>query len=311
MSRPRDLSGYGAEPPSLRWPGGAGLAVNFVLNVEEGAEYTVADGDGRSESALSEVRASRVPRGERDLAVESMYEYGSRVGFWRLHRLFTGRGLPLTVFASALALERVPGIAEAIAGTDWDICAHGYRWVEHYHLDPETEAQHIALAYTSIKKSVGRAPRGWYCRYAPSEATRGLVVAHGGFTYDSDAYNDEIPYWTDVDGAAHLVVPYTMVTNDAKFLSGDVFSGRDFADCLIDSFDTLLAEAARTPRMMSVGLHPRIIGHPGRMSGLVRFLDHISDKAGVWVCRRAEVADHWRAHVPPPTAVPSPAGGAE
>lgn len=301
MNRTRDLVGYGAHPPEVRWPGGAGLAVNFVLNVEEGAEYTVSDGDGRSEAALSEVRASRIKPGDRDLAVESMYEYGSRVGFWRLYRLFRARGLPLTIFASALALERVPPIAEAIAQTDWDICAHGYRWIEHYHLDPEAEEEQIALAHASISKSVGRAPRGWYCRYSASTSTRKLVIKHGGFDYDSDAYNDDLPYWTNVDGAEHLVVPYTMVNNDAKFLSGDVFSARDFADCLIDSFDTLHEESAQAPRMMSIGLHSRIIGHPGRITGLTRFLDHIAGKPGVWVCGRAAIAEHWRAHVPPPS----------
>jgi len=229
-----------------------------------------------------------------------MYEYGSRVGFWRLHRLFQSRGLPLTVFASALALERTPRIARAIAETDWDICAHGYRWVEHYLLDPEIESDNIARAHASISESIGRPPRGFYCRYSASMATRRLVVAHGGFDYDSDAYNDELPYWTDVNGAAHLVVPYTMVTNDAKFLSGDVFSANDFAECLIDSFDVLRAEATEVPRMMSVGLHPRIIGHPSRFAALVQFIDHISAKPGVWVCRRADIADHWRAEMPPP-----------
>ena len=306
MSRPRDLVGYGADPPAVHWPGGAGLAVNFVLNVEEGSEYSIEDGDGHSESALSEVRASRVPRGDRDLAVESMYEYGSRVGFWRLHRLFRSSALPATVFASAVALERTRPIARAIAQTDWDICAHGYRWVEHYHLDPESEAEHIARAYSSIAKSVGRPPRGWYCRYSASLATRRLLVEHGGFDYDSDAYNDEVPYWTDVEGASHLVVPYTMVMNDAKFLSGDVFSANDFAACLIDSFDVLLSESKDTPRMMSVGLHPRIIGHPSRFTALTRFIDHISGKPGVWVCRRSDIADHWRSTVPPPTASARP-----
>lgn len=300
MSRTRDLAGYGAHPPTVRWPGGAGLAVNFVLNVEEGSEYSIHDGDGRSESALTEVRASRVPLGDRDLAAESMYEYGSRVGFWRLHRLFTGRGVPLTVFASALALERCPDIAQAIAATDWDVCAHGYRWVEHYLIDPTTEADQIARAHTSLAKTLGRAPRGWYCRYSASAATRGLVCAHGGFDYDSDAYNDDLPYWTQVGGHAHLVIPYSMVTNDAKFLSGDVHSGRDYADFLIDTFDVLLEESRDVPRMMSVGLHARVIGHPGRMAGLIRFMDYIAGRDGVWQCRRGDIADHWRATVPPP-----------
>ncbi|MEM7444680.1 MAG: polysaccharide deacetylase family protein [Pseudomonadota bacterium] len=299
MSSKRNLVGYGAHPPDIRWPGGAGLAVNFVLNVEEGAEYSVDDGDGRSESALSEVRASRVPEGDRDLAVESMYEYGSRVGFWRLYRLFRDRGLPLTVFASAQALERAPHIAAAIAETDWDVCAHGWRWIEHYRLDPATEAEHIARAHKSLTKSLGRPPRGWYCRYSASLETRRLLLAHGGYDYDSDAYNDELPYWTEVDGIEHLVIPYTMVTNDAKFLTGDVFAASEFSDFLIDTFNVLHAESADMPRMMSVGLHSRVIGHPGRAAALIRFLDHIKGVPGVWVCRRAEIADHWRAHVRP------------
>lgn len=299
MNRARDLAGYGANPPDIRWPGGAGLAVNFVLNVEEGSEYSIGDGDGRSESALSEVRASRIPPGDRDLAAESMYEYGSRVGFWRIHDLFRERNLPLTIFASALALERNPQTAQAIAATDWDICAHGYRWIEHYHLTPEVEAEHIASAHGSILKTIGRAPQGWYSRYSASTATRGLVVAHGGYGYDSDAYNDDLPYWTDVNGTSHLVLPYTMVTNDAKFLSGDVFSARDFSDFLIDSFDMLRAESTQKPRMMSIGLHSRIIGHPGRLAGLVRAIDHINQHHDIWMCGRDQIAAHWREVSPP------------
>jgi len=298
MTRARDLAGYGALPPAMRWPGNAGLALNFVLNVEEGAEYSIGDGDGRSETALTEVRAPRVPEGKRDFAAESMYEYGSRVGFWRLHRLFTSRGVPLTVFASALALERCPNIAAAIAQTDWDICAHGLRWIEHYNLDPATERHHIARAYDSIKKTTGRAPEGWYCRYSASEATRGLVAAHGGYLYDSDAYNDDLPYWVREGSGAHLVLPYTMTNNDAKFLGGDVMIASHFAAFLIDAFDVLLAESATMPRMMSVGLHPRIIGQPGRILGLIQFLDHVAAKQGVWICGRSQIARHWLATVP-------------
>ncbi|SDE98953.1 polysaccharide deacetylase family protein [Limimaricola pyoseonensis] len=293
MSGARDLTGYGQRPPELRWPNGAGLALNFVLNVEEGSEYSIGDGDGKSEGALLEVRAPRVPAGARDLAAESMYEYGQRVGFWRLHELFTSRGLPLTIFAAALSLERAPEVAAAIADTDWDLCAHGWRWVEHYHLDPDTEREHIARAHDSITRSVGRAPRGWYSRYAPSTQTRRLVVEHGGYLYDSDAYNDDLPYWTEVEGQRHLVVPYSMVTNDAKFLSGDVFGARDYAGFLIDSFDVLLAESRRVPRIMSVGLHSRIIGHPGRLAGLMRFMDHVARQEGVWVAGREAIAAHW------------------
>lgn len=298
-ARPRDLTGYGASPPALRWPDGSGLALNFVLNVEEGSEYSVGDGDGRSESALIEVRASRVPEGQRDLAAESMYEYGSRVGFWRLKRLFQSRGLPLTIFASALALERAPEIARAIADTDWDICAHGWRWIEHYRLDAATEAEHIRKAHDSIRRSVGRAPSGWYCRYSASEATRDLVAAHGGYLYDSDAYNDDLPYWTQAAGRAHLVIPYSMATNDAKFLSGDVYSGAEYAAFLIDTFDVLLAESTEMPRMMSVGMHGRVIGHPGRLAGLIRFLDHVQARLGVWICGRAQIAKYWRATIAP------------
>jgi peptidoglycan/xylan/chitin deacetylase (PgdA/CDA1 family) len=295
---PRDLRGYGPSVPSLRWPNGAGLALNFVLNVEEGSEYSFDNGDGRTDKALLEVRAPRVPDNQRDLAAESMYEYGSRVGFWRLYRLFRDRNLPLTVFASALALERSPGIAKAIADTDWDICAHGMRWEEHYLLDPETEKARIEHAYASIKQSLGRSPRGWYCRYAPSEATRSLVVAHGGFLYDSDSYADDIPYWVSVGGKPHLVVPYSMVTNDAKFAGGDVYTGCHYADFLIDSFDVLLTESATMPRMMSVGMHPRVIGHPGRVAGLMRFLDHVQGRSDVWITGREAIAAHWAAALP-------------
>ena len=306
MSRPRDLAGYADAPPRVRWLGGAGLAVNFVLNVEEGSEYAIGDGDGRSEAALTEVRASRVPQGQRDLAAESMYEYGTRAGFWRLHHLFRSREVPVTVFAAALALERSPAIAEAIGATDWDLCAHGWRWVEQYRLTPEEEAEHVARAHDSIARTTGRAPRGWYSRYSASEATRGVVAAHGGYDYDSDAYNDDLPYWTEVGGAPHLVVPYSLVTNDAKFLAGDAFEPAGFAAFLIDTFDVLVAEAEEQPRMMSVGLHPRIVGHPGRMAGLVRFLDHVQGPAGrkgggAWLCRRGEIAEHWRAAVPAPS----------
>lgn len=298
MKDGRDFLGYGPTPPALRWPNGAGLALNFVLNVEEGSEYSVGAGDGRSEKALLEVRAPRVPDGARDLAAESMYEYGQRVGFWRLHDLFRDRGLPLTIFASAVALERTPRVAEAIRDSGWDICAHGWRWVEHYHLDEATERDHIARAFDSIAATTGRAPKGWYSRYAPSVRTRALVVEHGGYLYDSDAYNDDLPYWTTVGDRQHLILPYSMVTNDAKFMSGDVFTGQDYASFLCDSFDVLLAESKVKPRMMSVGLHSRIIGHPGRLAGLMRFLDHVAKEDSAWICGRDQIAEHWQAAGP-------------
>ncbi len=239
----RDFVGYGETPPEVCWPGGARLAVNVVLNYEEGSEYSIDDGDGRSDATLTEVAQARVPHGLRDLGAESMFEYGSRVGFWRLYRLFRDRRLPLTVFAAALALERNPAAARAIAATDWDVVCHGWRWIEQYLLDEATERDHIARAHASLTRLIGRAPEGWYCRYAPSPNTRRLVVEHGGFGYDSDAYNDELPYWVTVDGRAHLVVPYSLATNDAKLVGGPLVTGRAFGEFLIDSFEELLAES--------------------------------------------------------------------
>jgi len=300
MEHRRDFVGYARTPPDIRWPNGARLALNFVLNYEEGSEYSMADGDGRTDATLTEVSQPRVPRGQRDLGAESMFEYGSRVGFWRLYRIFRERGLPVTVFASALALERNPEAARAIADTDWDVVCHGRRWIEHYLLDEDAERQEIAHAFESVRALVGRAPEGWYCRYAPSTATRRLLVEHGGFTYDSDAYNDELPYWVEVADRHHLVVPYSLATNDAKLVGGPLVTGRAFADFLIDSFDELVSEADVHARMMSVGMHARILGQPGRARGLRAFLDHVAGRDDVWICRRADLAAHWRALVPPP-----------
>ena len=228
-----------------------------------------------------------------------MFEYGSRVGFWRIYRLFRDRGLPLTVFASALALERNPVAAKAVADSGWDVVCHGRRWIEHYLLDEATERDEIAQAFDSIHRLIGSPPEGWYCRYAPSPFTRKLLVEHGGFTYDSDAYNDELPYWVQVEGHPHLIVPYSLVTNDAKLVGSPLVTGRAFGEFLIDSFDELVSEATVHPRMMSVGMHARILGHPGRIRGLQAFLAHIQDRDDVWVCRRGDLAAHWRAVVPP------------
>lgn len=294
----RDLVGYGPDAPAVTWPGGARLAVNLVINYEEGAEYAFEHDDGRSDLGLLDIAQARLPAGVRDLAAESLFEYGSRVGVWRLFRLCESRGVPATVFAAALALERNPAVAAAIVRNGWDVAAHGWRWIAHTDLDEATEREHIARAYASIERLTGRPPEGWYCRYAPSANTRRLVVEHGGFTYDSDAYNDELPYWVRVDGRAHLVVPYSLTTNDAKLVGGPLVTGRQFGDFLIDAADELLAE--QRPRMMSVGLHARIAGHPGRLAGLRRFLDHIQGRPDVWLCRRSDLASHWRAHMPPP-----------
>ncbi len=296
----RDLRGYGEHPVDPQWPNGAAVALNFVLNYEEGAERTIEDGDGTSERALLEVPESRVKAGDRDLAAESMYEYGARVGFWRLRRLFLERRLPLTVFACAVALERAPDAARAIRETDWDICCHGWRWEEAFALPPETQRDNIMRAFESLQRTTGKTPGGWYSRYAPSEDTRRLLVEHGRFLYDSDAYNDELPYWVDCGGRPHLVVPYSLAVNDTKMLSGGLITGRLFFEYLKDTLDMLRAEGRTQPRMMNVGLHPRIIGHPGRAIGLERFLDYASAQTDVWICRRLDIAKHWPIHFPPP-----------
>ena len=293
---PRDLIGYGAHPPDPKWPGGARLALNIVLNYEEGSEYSMYD-DGVSEPTLTEVPSSDV-RG-RDLAAESMFEYGSRVGFWRILRLLQERQLPMTVFGCALALERHPPAAQAIRDAGFDVCCHGWRWIKHYELDEAEERQHIERAIASLQKTVGERPLGWYCRYGPSVNTRRLLVAEGGFLYDSDTYNDELPYWVKVDGKPHLIVPYNMTTNDSKYARSGMTTSDDFFTLCRDAFDMLYAEGKTAPKMMSVGLHCRLTGHPSRAVGLARFLDHVlQHKDAVWVCRRLDIARHWRTHFP-------------
>jgi allantoinase len=291
---PRDLTGYAGAPPDPQWPNRARLAVNFVLNYEEGSEYSLPDGDGYSEASLTEMPASPVPRGERDLAAESMFEYGSRVGFWRLRRLFAERGLPATVFACALALQRNPPAIRAIQTAGFDICCHGWRWIEHYRLGEEEEREHIARAAAALTDMFGEHPPGWYCRTGPSVNTRRLLVEAGGFLYDSDAYNDELPYWLNVGGTGHLVVPYSLVTNDSKFGRGIFVTADDFFAFCRDQFDMLYAEGADQPKMMSVGLHLRLMGHPARAAGLARLLDYVAGFDDVWICRRRDIAGHWR-----------------
>jgi allantoinase len=292
----RDLVGYGRRRPNARWPGGARVAVQFAINYEEGSEYTILDGDGRTEAGLAESPGGRVPRG-RDLAFETMYEFGSRVGIWRLFRLFREREIPATVFGCALALERNPAVAEALVEAGFDVCCHGWRWEEHFLLSEQQERERIARAIASIEKTTGSRPLGWYCRFGPSENTRRLLVEEGGFLYDSDAYNDELPYWTIVGGKRHLVVPYSMETNDGKFAAAAGFAtSSDFDVYLMDAFDQLYEEGLETPALMSVGLHPRMAGRPARARALARFLDHVLEHDKVWVCRRLDVARHWRAH---------------
>jgi allantoinase len=299
MEYPRDLVGYGATPPHPRWPDGARLALQMVVNYEEGSEYTILDGDGRNEVGLAETPGGRTPKGMRDLAMESMYEYGSRVGFWRLFRLFTERQVPITVFACAVALERNPAVARAIVEAGLDVCCHGWRWIEHFQLTEAEEREHIRRAVDSLTRTTGTRPLGWYCRYGPSAHTRRLLVEEGGFVYDSDAYNDELPYWVTVGGRPHLVVPYTLDANDGKFCTpAGVGTGDEFFTYLRETFDVLYREGARGPRMMSVGLHCRLAGRPARADGLARFLDYVQRHEGVWICRRIDIARHWHTEYP-------------
>jgi peptidoglycan/xylan/chitin deacetylase (PgdA/CDA1 family) len=295
----RDLIGYGRTPPDPKWPNGARLALNFVLNIEEGSEYSIGNGDGFSEAMLTEMGDSPLPRGARDLAAESMFEYGSRVGIWRVLGLFESRKLPLTAFACAMVLEQQPLVAAALREAGHDVCCHGWRWVEHYLLSEEEERQHIAKAVESLRRTMGAGPAGWYCRYGPSVNTRRLVHEHGGFLYDSDTYNDELPYYVTVADKPHLVVPYALSTNDVKFVRGNIAVASDFTALLTDAFDQLYDEGAHAPKMMSVGMHARLLGHPARARGLARFLDYAKGHSGVWICRRQDIARHWLAEHPP------------
>jgi putative urate catabolism protein len=294
----RDFIGYGRTPPDPRWPNGARIAVNFVLNHEEGSEPSYPDGDNVSEWGLTEVAPVNPGVIGRDLAAEGMFAYGSRVGVWRILRLFAERDLPLTVFGCALALERNPQVAAAIRSAGHDVCCHGWRWVKHYELSEADERAQIAKAVASITATMGERPSGWYCRYGPSVNTRRLLIEEGGFLYDSDAYDDELPYWTRAHDRPHLVVPYTLSTNDVKFGRGSFGTADDFFTYCRDAFDMLYAEGRTQPKMLSIGLHNRIIGHPGRAVGLQRLLDHMSRHAGVWITRRIDIARHWVATHP-------------
>jgi putative urate catabolism protein len=292
----RDLVGYGATPPDPRWPNGARLALSFVLNYEEGGERTILEGDGESESFLHEVVGAPPTIGRRNLNTESMFEYGSRAGFWRIHRIFTSHGLPLTVYAVGQALERNPEAARAMVDAGWEVASHGYRWIDYIEWDEEAEREHFRLAIEAIEKTCGQRPVGWYTGRL-SDNTRRLVVETGGFLYDSDSYADELPYWVEVEGQDHLVIPYTLDNNDMKFMSTNGFvTSSQFLEYLVDAFEQLYAEGGR---MMNVGLHCRIVGRPGRAPALDKFLAHVKQKDNVWVTTRAEIARHWREHHPP------------
>nr|WP_299245837.1 allantoinase PuuE [uncultured Halomonas sp.] len=299
---PRDLIGYGRNPPHANWPGNARIAVQFVLNYEEGGENSVLHGDSGSEQFLSEIiGAEAYPA--RHLSMESIYEYGSRAGVWRILKEFERRGLPLTVFGVAMALERNPEVAQAFKELGHEIACHGYRWIHYQNTPEEVEREHMQKAIEIFQRLYGEKPLGWYTgRDSPN--TRRLVLDEGSFLYDSDYYGDDLPFWTkekNSQGEAppHLVVPYTLDSNDMRFASPQGFNtGEQFFTYLRDAFDVLYAEGEEAPKMLSIGLHCRLIGRPGRFRGLQRFLDHIEAHDRVWVTRRVDIARHWAEHHP-------------
>ncbi len=295
----RDLIGYGANPPDPKWPGGARLAVNFVMNYEEGSEPSVQNGEGFTETGLTEAHGLNQGMKGRDLAGERMFECGSRVCFWRPMRLFKERKLPMTVFGCALAMKRHPSACAAIKAAGHDVCSHGWRWIKHFDLSEDEEREHIREAVISFKQIIGKAPAGWYCRHGPSLNTRRLVVEHGGFLYDSDYYGDELPFWKKVDGKPQLIIPYSLTHNDGKY-AGWTGTSDDWFAFIRDGFDMLYKEVAKHPKMMSVGLHMRLIGYPARAAGLERLLDYILKHEGVWITRRVDIAKHWMAPHPYP-----------
>ncbi|MDY6808917.1 MAG: allantoinase PuuE [Actinomycetota bacterium] len=300
---PRDMIGYGATPPDPQWPGGAKIAVQFVLNYEEGSENNVLENDRSSETFLSEmIGAQAFPN--RHMSMESLYEYGSRAGVWRILRAFSRRGLPLTIFAVAQAMARNPEAAAAFVERGDEIACHGYRWLSYQLVDTHIEREHMQAGIELLTEITGQRPRGWYTgRDSPN--TRQLVVEQGGFVYDSDSYADDLPYWVKVRRGAdlvdHLVVPYTLDTNDMRFASPGGFpSGEQFFTHLRDAFDVLYREGVEgAPKMLSVGLHCRLVGRPARLAALERFLDHIQSHEGVWITRRIDIAEHWRSVHPP------------
>src|SRR5438128_7246533 len=295
---PRDLIGYGRTPPHAQWPNGARVAVQFVLNYEEGGESCVLHGDKASETFLSEIIGAHAFE-MRHMSMESIYEYGSRAGFWRIMREFEKRQLPLTIFGMAMALERNPDAVAAILAANHEIACHGLRWISYQLLDEATERAHMQQATEIITRLTGSAPLGWYTgRDSPN--TRRLVVEHGGFLYDADSYADDLPYWVEVavdgENKPHLVVPYTLDSNDMRFAAAQGFnSGDQFFAYLRDAFDVLYAEGEDRPKMLSIGMHCRLLGRPGRFASLQRFLDHVQRHERVWICRRVDIARHWHA----------------
>ncbi len=294
---PRDMIGYGRQTPDPQWPGNARIAVQFVVNYEEGGENCILHGDKASEAFLSEIVGAPALEGVRHMNMESIYEYGSRAGFWRLHRLFTGRGMPVTVFGVAMALERNPDAVAGMLEADWEIASHGYRWIDYQYISEAEEREHLVHAIEIHTRVTGSRPLGWYTgRTSPD--TRQLVLEDGGFLYDTDSYADDLPYWVEgLNDKPHLVIPYTLDANDMRFATNQGFnSGDQFFTYLKDTFDTLYAEGETAPKMMSVGLHCRLAGRPGRAAALARFLDYVQSQDRVWICRRLDIARHWHEH---------------
>jgi putative urate catabolism protein len=299
---PRDLVGYGAHPPHPHWPGGARVCVQFVINYEEGGERSLLHGDAESEAFLSEMIGAQPIVGARAMAMESLYEYGSRAGFWRLHRLFAEFGLPVTVFGVAMAMQRNPAAVEAMLSSGWEIASHGWRWIDYQHVAEAVEREHIARAIEAQTRLTGARPLGWYQgRTSPNTAR--LVAEEGGFVYDADSYADDLPYYDRTHGRAQLIVPYTLDTNDMRFAAPQGFnSGDQFFAYLRDAFDVLYAEGASAPKMLSIGLHCRLIGRPARLASLRRFIDHVRAHERVWIARRIDIARHWLQTHPPQEA---------
>ena len=293
---PRDMRGYGPRPPDPRWPGNARLALQFVVNYEEGGENCVLHGDDTSEAFLSDIVGAVPHAGTRHMNMESLYEYGSRAGFWRLHRAFVSRCLPITVFGVAMALERSPEAVAAMREADWEIASHGYRWIDYQHVDENTEQRHLQKAIDIHTQVTGTRPLGWYLGRCSPNSHR-LVAEEGGFIYNADCYADDLPYWDYQHGNAQLMIPYTLDANDMRFATAQGFnSGQQFFEYLKDSFDVLYDEGGR---MMSVGLHCRLAGRPGRAAAVQRFLDYVGGHDNVWVARRIDIANHWHESHPP------------
>ncbi len=298
MSYPRNLIGYAGQPPHANWPNKARIALSFVLNYEEGGERCVLHGDQESEAFLSEIPSAQPFPNERHMSMESIYEYGSRAGVWRILSLFEAHNIPLTLFTVAMAAERHPDLIRTCAEMGHEICSHGYRWIDYQKLSYEEEQAHLQKAISILKAITGERPLGWYTgRNSPN--TRDIVMLEGGFLYDSDAYDDDLPYWVNNNGKGHLVIPYTLDSNDMRFSTIQGFnSGEQFFNYLKDSFDILYAEGETAPKMLSIGLHCRLVGRPGRIAALKRFIEYTQQFDHVWYARRIDIARHWHTHHP-------------